>query len=80
METVKNFAHVIGYEDIMKELLRIRDVLWDKEKYSRRGVTMPHGILLYGDHGLGKTLMANCFIKNAIARYMQSVKKARIVK
>ena len=57
------FDKVIGYEDIKSELLRFADVLKDTKKYSRLGVTPPTGILIYGVPGLGKTLMANCFIE-----------------
>lgn len=59
---MNSFDLVIGYEDIKRELLCISDVLRNPEKYEKIGVDMPHGILLYGDHGMGKTFMAECFI------------------
>lgn len=59
---MSEFNKVIGYEDIKLELARFCDVLKNPEIYEELGVTMPRGILLHGDPGLGKTLMARCFI------------------
>lgn len=59
------FDKVIGYEDIKAELMCFADVIKHPEKYSRLGVTLPSGLLLYGKPGLGKTLMAKCFIAEA---------------
>lgn len=59
---MSEFDKVIGYEDAKMELMRFCDVLRNPEKYTKLGVTMPSGILLCGDMGLGKTLMARCFI------------------
>lgn len=56
------FDLVCGYEDIKAELMRIHDVLRQKEKFEKLGVNRPRGLLLYGDPGLGKTRMAECFI------------------
>ncbi len=62
------FDKVIGYEDIKVELMYFADVIKHPEKYSRLGVTLPSGLLLYGQPGLGKTLMAKCFIDEAGCR------------
>ncbi len=59
------FDKVIGYDAIKKELIRFADVLKNIEKYKKLGVTLPSGILLSGDPGLGKTLMAKCFIEES---------------
>ena len=56
------FDLVCGYGDIKAELMRIHDVLRHKEKFEKMGINKPRGLLLYGDPGLGKTRMAECFI------------------
>ena len=63
-----NFDKIIGYEDIKAELIRFADVIKNTVKYSRIGVTLPSGLLIYGDPGLGKSLMAQCFIEEAGCR------------
>ena len=57
------FEKIIGYEAIKKELAQISDVLANKEAYERLGVSSPRGLLLHGDPGVGKTLMASAVIK-----------------
>lgn len=62
-EIKKEFEPVIGYEAIKKEMIKIVDIMRNSEFYSRLGVSVPNGLLLSGEPGLGKTLMANCFLK-----------------
>lgn len=59
------FASVIGYEDIKLELSRILDQLVNAEKYNTLGVTEPHGLLLYGEPGVGKSTFAKCFLEGS---------------
>ena len=63
------FDKIIGYEDIKAELIRICDVVKNPEKYARLGVHMPRGILLWGEPGLGTSLMAQCSLKKADANH-----------
>lgn len=60
---MKEFDKIIGYDSIKKELERICDVVKYPEKYAALGVNVPKGLLLDGMPGVGKTLMANCFVK-----------------
>ena len=69
MSTLENstaFDKVIGYDNIKKELMLYSDVIKNPGKYERLGVKKPGGILLEGPAGLGKTLMAKCFIEESM--------------
>ncbi|MBQ8196890.1 MAG: AAA family ATPase [Clostridia bacterium] len=63
VEIEKTFEPVIGYKSIKNEMIKICDIMRNSEFYSKLGVSVPNGLLLSGEPGLGKTLMANCFIK-----------------
>ena len=58
------FEDIIGYEKIKKTLERLIDVLKNQEKYKKIGSTIPHGLLLYGPPGLGKTTFARVILNN----------------
>jgi len=59
---VKYFDEVIGYDDIKKELIQICDLVRNRHVYEQLGAKQLSGLLLYGKPGLGKTLIAECFI------------------
>lgn len=61
--TTSAFDRVIGYESVKNELKLLCDVWKNSGKYERLGGKPPHGLLLYGDPGLGKTLFATCLIE-----------------
>ena len=62
---MSEFDKIIGYKDIKTELIRLCDVIKNADKYKALGVAPIGGLLLDGDPGVGKTLMANCFIKES---------------
>lgn len=62
---MSEFDKIIGYKDVKAELFRICDVIKNADKYKALGVAPIGGLLLDGDPGVGKTLMANCFIKES---------------
>ena len=59
------FARVIGYEEIKKQLARTLEVLRGINEYKAAGAKIPAGLLLSGEPGVGKTLMATCLIEAA---------------
>ncbi len=59
------FDKVIGYDTIKSELKQVCDMINNREVYANLGANLPNGIMLYGDPGLGKTLMAKCFIEES---------------
>ena len=56
------FESIIGYEAIKLELSRILDQLINSDKYAALGVTEPHGLLLHGVPGVGKSTMAQSLV------------------
>ena len=59
------FDAIIGYEDTKERLRRVADVLRNTERYTRLGARPARGLMLCGEPGLGKTLMARCLIEES---------------
>lgn len=52
------FSDVAGCDEAKFELMEVVDFLKDKEKYEIAGAKIPKGVLLEGNPGTGKTLLA----------------------
>jgi cell division protease FtsH len=52
------FADVAGIDEVKNEVTEIVDFLREPERFSQLGAQIPHGVLLSGAPGTGKTLLA----------------------
>lgn len=59
-----NFNNVYGYQEVKDELKRIKSWYEDESILENSKITLPKGILFYGDPGNGKTLFVREFIDN----------------
>lgn len=64
------FADVAGQEEAKKELSEIVDFLKNPDKYVQMGAKIPTGVLLVGEPGTGKTLLARAVAGEAGVNFL----------
>ena len=62
------FERIAGYKSEKKELQNLSTLLHRFEEMHAMGVRLPHGLLLVGDPGVGKTVMAETLIDGSGVR------------
>jgi cell division protease FtsH len=69
-DTKVRFADVAGAEEAKKNLVEIAQYLKAPDIYEKIGATFPRGVILYGDPGTGKTLLAKALAGEAGASFI----------
>lgn len=55
------FENIYGYEEIKRKLLELKGWYDKRKEYASKGIDLPHGLLLSGPAGCGKSLIAGEF-------------------
>ena len=60
---MKAFDKIIGYDSVKTEFYQIIDMFKNKELYEKMGAKLPKGVLIVGEPGMGKSMLAEALIE-----------------
>ena len=69
------FSSVIGYPSVKRQLQLLCEQIKNPESCQKFGVPLPSAILLYGEHGVGKSLMVRSFADESGAALLSCAEK-----
>lgn len=72
IQTNVTFSDVAGCEEAKYELMEVVDFLKNNEKYTEAGAKIPSGVLLEGNPGTGKTLLAKAVAGEAEVAFISA--------
>lgn len=66
----ENLADVKGIEECLTEIHEIINFLKHPDKFIEKGAKIPKGVMLHGDPGVGKTMIARAIAKEAKVNFL----------
>lgn len=71
IKAIETFEDIAGIEEVQEQIEDIIDYLKDPKKFSEMGAKIPKGVLLIGEPGNGKTLLAKAMSGEAGVNFYQ---------
>lgn len=65
-KVAKSKKRIVGYDKERKELKELGEMLVNIDKYRKMGIRIPRGLVLYGEPGVGKSVMAHSIAQKGV--------------